>query len=164
MSSRCTCSLLGKIIFFIFTTSLCAGLTQNPPLKQTPLVWGHHLVVAHSLAFSFNIPKIENFTKLLTQLFHTFAFAILPSLETIWQVGIVFRSPAIYLGRSLIIREYNGKFSDRITIQTSSLRTSSRRRRRRPGSSQKRTSGCIAVSDEFCRISRCSSKPPTSPK
>ena len=36
--------------------------------------------------------------------------------------------------------------------------------RRRPGSSQKRTSGCIAVSDEFCRISRCSSKPPTSPK
>ena len=96
-------------------------------LKQTPLVWGHHLVVAHSLAFSFNIPKIENFTKLLTQLFHTFAFAILPSLETIWQVGIVFRSPAIYLRRSLIIREYNGKFSDRITIQTSSLRTSSRR-------------------------------------
>ena len=95
-------------------------------LKQTPLVWGHHLVVAHSLAFSFNIPKIENFTKLLTQLFHTFAFAILPSLETIWQVGIVFRSPAIYLGRSLIIREYNGKFSDRITIQTSSLRTFSR--------------------------------------
>lgn len=53
-------------------------------LKQTPLVCikGHHLVIAHSLTNSFDIqlPKIENFTKLLAQLFHTTAFAILPSL------------------------------------------------------------------------------------
>ena len=46
------------------------------------LIKVHHLVVADSLAFSFDIqlPKIENFTKLLAQLFHTTAFAILPSL------------------------------------------------------------------------------------
>ena len=117
-------------------------------LKQTPLVCtciqGHHLVVAHSLAFSFDIhtyPRLKT-----SQSFWPNCFTLLLLLFfrhwDLWQVGIVFRSPAIYLRRSLIIREYNGKFSDRITIQTSSLRTSSRRRRR-PGSSQKRTSGCI---------------------
>ena len=90
-------------------------------LKQTPL--GHHLVVAHSLAFSF--PRLK-----ASQSFWPNCFTLLLLLFfrhwDLWQVGIVFRSPAIYLGRSLIIREYNGKFSDRITIQTSSLRTFSR--------------------------------------
>ena len=91
-------------------------------LKQTPL--GHHLVVAHSLAFSF--PRLK-----ASQSFWPNCFTLLLLLFfrhwDLWQVGIVFRSPAIYLGRSLIIREYNGKFSDRITIQTSSLRTSKSR-------------------------------------
>ena len=37
MSSRCTWSPVGKIKKIIFTTSLCACLTQNPPLKSKSL-------------------------------------------------------------------------------------------------------------------------------
>ena len=33
MSPRCTWSPVGNIFFFIFTTLLCAGPAQNPPLK-----------------------------------------------------------------------------------------------------------------------------------
>ena len=71
-------------------------------------------------------------------------------LWIIWQVGLVFRSPAITLGRSLIIREYNGKFCDRYNnTNFVSSRTCNSRESQKGLNSPKRFTN-LGVSDSRC--------------